>query len=490
MISNDHGMTIQTDQIPNGTASSNLRQILYLPMEIASREMDSRLLLAAFAIDRGYDIVLGQKWLIERNVESMPPGIYLSKTLTQRDARTMSRVRERGFIVAAIDEEVPGLVAKANELRWVSDEAIQNADFIFVGGENNVGAYRERFPTAIDKIVPCLNPRWDLLKAQARSIYRKEATQIRERFGRFILINTNLGFTNSEKGSAEVMVEEQARTGKLDLDDSAVRHFVDEFLRMERVNFHAIKDIVQRILNEVPTISVVLRPHPSERIDTWEAAFGGNQRLTVIREGSSIPWIIAADALVHTNCTTGVEAIALDQPALCVVTTDSYVTGRYLANRVNPIAHSVDEAVTVLKRHISGAGPISYTADMRDTFMHSMSFSEDRFGAETIIDRLIAAHHRASGQHQRNKPIANDARSHWSPGRNYKWTLRDKNVRGTLFPDFSYQTVFDRLMQIAGRVGLSIAPRIYSCGSKVALITERSVPMSVRMRQLIMKNVA
>ena len=74
------------------TRSIPLSRILYLPMEIASRELDSRLLIAALALERGYEVVLGQKWLIERNVKSMPAGIYLSKTLTQRDARTMARV--------------------------------------------------------------------------------------------------------------------------------------------------------------------------------------------------------------------------------------------------------------------------------------------------------------------------------------------------------------------------------------------------------------
>jgi surface carbohydrate biosynthesis protein len=466
--------------------STPLSRILYLPMEIASRELDSRLLLAAFALERGYEIVLGQKWLIERNVESMPPGIYLSKTLTQRDARTMARVRDRGFIVAAIDEEVPGLVAKPNELRWVSDEAIGIADFVFVGGDNNVSAYRQRFPTAAERIVPCLNPRWDLLKADARGIYAEEAARIRERYGRFVLINTNLGFTNSEKGDAKVMVEDQARSGKLDMSDPAVRHFVDEFLRMERDNFSAVKRLVQSILDDVPGVSIVLRPHPSERIDTWMNAFPANPRLAVVREGAPIPWILASEALVHTNCTTGVEAIALDHPALCMVASNSFVLGRYLANRVNPLAQGPDVALDMLKQHIAGTQRIGYTAEMRALFERSMSFDADRPGAMQIVEQLAAERDRRS---QSTAAMPED-RSQWMPGRNYKWTIRDKNVRGTLFPNFSYDSVFQRLHQIASQARVSISPRIYFGGSKVALITERQVPLSLRMRQFIMKNVA
>ena len=473
------------------TRSIPLSRILYLPMEIASRELDSRLLIAAFALERGYEVVLGQKWLIERNVKSMPAGIYLSKTLTQRDARTMARVRARGFIVAAIDEEVPGLVAKPNELRWVSDEAIGQSDFIFVGGDNNVSAYRQRFAAAADRIVPCLNPRWDLLKAGARGIYQPEAARIRERFGRFVLINTNLGFTNSEKGSAKVMVEDQARTGKLDLTDPAVCHFVDEFLRMERDNFDAIKQVVQSILDEMPEVSVVLRPHPSERIDTWVAAFNAHPRLAVVREGAPIPWILASEALVHTNCTTGIEAIALDHPAICVVATDSFVTDRYLANRVNPLAHGAREAVEILKRHVAGTAAITYTREMRELFERSMSFDAGQYGAAKIIDAVIAERdRRASGVAALSPLTDNHGRSHWMPSWGYKWTMRDRNVRGSLFPNFDYHAVSGRLRQIADQIGLPITPRIYFGGSKVALITERHVPLSVRMRQFIMKNVA
>lgn len=481
-------MTARKEHAASTGAAENLRRILYMPMEIASREMDSRLLIAATALARGWDVVLGQKWLIERNVDSMPPGLYLSKTLTQRDSRIMSRARARGFIVAAIDEEVPGLVAKADELRWVSDEGIENADFIFVGGENNVGAYRTRFPEAASRVVPCLNPRWDLLKPGLREIYRRDAEKIREQFGRFILINTNLGFSNSEKGSTASIVEEQARTGKLDLGDPDVRSYVDQLVRMEQANFAAIREIAQRLLAEIPDVSVVLRPHPSERIDTWEKAIGQHPRLKIVREGASIPWIIAAGALVHTNCTTGVEAIALGHPALCVLATDEPVNQRYLANRVNPVARSATEAVDILKRHVTGQSEISFSKAMHDVFSSSMSLDESELGATRIINQMVGEFERRTAA--AGDPAGGHDRTQWSPGRNYRWTMRDKNVRGTLFPDFSYEALSDRLAEIAGHAGVLIRPRTYACGSKVALITERTVPMSVRMRQFIMKNVA
>ena len=60
-----------------------------------------------------------------------------------------------------------------------------------------------------------------------------------------------------------------------------------------------------------------------------------------MREGAAVPWILAAHMLVHTNCTTGVEAVALDKPSICVVSLDNPANRRYLANVVNPVTTTV-----------------------------------------------------------------------------------------------------------------------------------------------------
>lgn len=461
---------------------SALRRILYMPMEIASRELDSRLLLAALALDRGLEVVLGQKWLIERNVEAMPPGIYLSKSLTQRDARTIMRVQELGYLVAAIEEEVPGLVTKPHELRWISADAVKHTDAIFIGGETNTRSMQERFPFAADRVYTTINPRWDLLRPAMRSIHQKEVDAIRKRFGRFLLINTNLGWTNSEKGPVEFMVQDQARQGKLDLNDPVARDFIENYLNMERDNHQAVVSIIEQLLEKTADVSIVLRPHPSERIDTWLDHFKGEKRLFVVREGTSIPWILASEALIQTNCTTGVEAIALNHPALCVMDTKSPAVTRYVANLVNPVAHSVDAAISMLLDHLCERPSLPYTDEMRQAFVTSMSYDQQRMGAETIIDHL-----EGMLDERTLKPRgANDASSAWRPSWNYQWSLRDKNVRGTLFPDFDHDQIMERFERIAKAIGINLPVTIHSCGSKVALLTQRQVSMPIRLQQFML----
>src|ERR1700754_721853 len=146
-----------------------MNRLLYLPMEIAARELDSRLLLSVIALTHGFEVVIGQKWLIESNIRRMPAGIYLSKTMTRRDGESLAKARARGYFTAAIDEEMPGLVTKPDELRWIADEGVEQTEAIFIGGEGNTQSLVTRFPGAKGKVHMVLNPRWDLLRTTFRS---------------------------------------------------------------------------------------------------------------------------------------------------------------------------------------------------------------------------------------------------------------------------------------------------------------------------------
>jgi len=456
-----------------------MNRLLYLPMEIASRELDSRLLLSVIALTHGFEVVLGQKWLIESNIRRMPAGIYLSKTMTRRDAGSLAKARARGYFTAAIDEEMPGLVTKPDELRWVAPDAVAQTEAIFIGGEGNTQSFVTRFPEAKAKVAMALNPRWDLLRSTFRSMFDEDVARIRALHGDFILINTNLGFTNSEKGSQEEILKEQVRLGKIDPNNKEHMTYVRSICEMEAANRAAILEIVAGLRQAYPKRKVVIRPHPSERIATWSDAFKGDAGVEVVREGSAVPWIIASSLLIHTNCTTGVEAIALGQPVICVLPLDSKVTQRYLSNRVNPVARSVAEALVLADRVLSDGANL-YTPQMIDTFHHATSFEDDRLGAQIVIEKLVEA-----VQRRESLSAPQATASAWRPDQKYRWHIADKNVRAELFPSLDREAVMRRLQKIAKALGMDMTPQVEYCGSKVLLISNHRMAPLVRFRRSI-----
>lgn len=93
------------------------RPFLYLPIEVASRELHAKLLLTLCAVDRGYEVVIGWKRMMNKNLRYMPPGVVMFKTLTVNDAAAMRAARDVGHRIAVIDEGAPSLVATTQKLR-------------------------------------------------------------------------------------------------------------------------------------------------------------------------------------------------------------------------------------------------------------------------------------------------------------------------------------------------------------------------------------
>jgi surface carbohydrate biosynthesis protein len=452
-----------------------LSPILYLPMEISSRELDSRLLLAALALDRGYEIVLGQKWLMERNIRAMRPGIYLSKTLTGRDSKFMRRAKDLGYFVAAIDEEMPGLVTTEKELRWVSEEAVRATNLLFAPGTANVKALRTKYPWAADRIHAIGNPRIDLLRPELRSIYDTEVARIRAQHGRFILVNTNLGFTNSQKGPVDIILAEQVRLGKLNMASSGDAEYVEGIKAMESANRAATLELLQKLPAAFPDLRIVLRPHPSENLEFWQSAIGNYSNVTLVREGPVAPWILASQILLHTNCTTGVEAVALEKPAICLLLTDLSVNRRYLSNRINPVAGSVNEAIEMARGVLASPGQFRYSDSMMAQFHDAMSFDDAELSAVALLNEI---------EKTTGRPQAGDS-THWRPTWKYRWRQADKNVRGSLMPSLDLAKVSQHLFHLRKLLDLDFEISVEPCGTKLAHLSRKGLPTSIRLRRIL-----
>ena len=455
-----------------------LAKIIYFPMEIASRELDSRLLLAAIAASHGFEVVLGQKWLIEKNIGHMTPGVYLSKTMTVRDAKMLKRAKAAGYITAAIDEEIPGLVVHDRKFWWVSRAAVEATDLIFLPGSYNSSAFASSFGLEEGRVRRATNPRWDLLHRELRSVFDEEVAALRQRYGEFILVNSNLGLSNSKKGDARQMIQGLIDQGKVDAGDTDLLRDLDHIVEMEAQNRVALLELLPQLVQRFPRYRVILRPHPSEEVENWRTWLAECPAIEVVREGAAVPWILASNVLIHTNCTTGVEAIALDKPSICLVPAENPANRRYLSNVVNPVATSVAGTLAEIER-VLAAPDRCYSDNMVACFHDSMSYDPDRFGAESMIDDIIALGN-ARGWSEPASEV-----SDWRAYSGYRWRQKDKNVRGILFPDESLASVEGRLQQYAKLLNLDINLRAEPGGNKVILLSPRRLNLQTRVRRAI-----
>ena len=280
---------------------------LYIPVETAARELDAKLLLSLFAADHGVSVVLGNRALLSNRIHRFEPGVFLTHNFDRGRRRILRIVRDLGHTVVGWDEE--GLVWISPDVyrrRRVHPDTVRLVDTIFAWGDEHAAALAPTTGSAGVAVMASGNPRADLLRPALRALYTEREAALREEFGPFILINSNFGWLNYALGRGGPSPRED------DLPERARRSGHPEaFLRFRLQIFRAFVDVLPKLAARHPDRNIVIRPHPSEDPSAWEQAAQGLPNVSVRYTDELVPWLLAADAMVHNGCTTAVEAALL-----------------------------------------------------------------------------------------------------------------------------------------------------------------------------------
>ena len=287
---------------------------LTIPVEILNREFDAKLLLACVAAERGFSVIIGFKRDIHLRMSSLPQSIYIGINLTARNLEMCDLLRTLGHSIACVDEEAIVYLSPDNYLmRRVSNQAFEKIDSLFAWGPNNARLWQEAPFYQGTPIHVTGHPRIDLLRSELRPFWSEAVGKIQQRLGRFILINSNFGKLNSYRPGKS----EQLQTLQAAAVDPASVSAVDAGFAAHRYGlFQHFQTMLRELAQAHPDHTIVVRPHPAENQDTWLQAAAGCPNVQVIHEGHVVPWLLAAEVLIHNGCTTGVEAYLLDKPVI------------------------------------------------------------------------------------------------------------------------------------------------------------------------------
>lgn len=313
-----------------------MTKTLILPAEIISRELDARLLQGVLALKRGWRVIVGSKALINRGIWRLPASLYLCQTLTHKRLTMLKLLGRLGHVSYGWDEE--GLIYLDRDvylMRRVSSDTLGKLAGLIAWGLESADDLNHRANTVNLSARPLGNPRFDLLRPELRGLYAKDVDTIRRAHGDFILINTNFSSQNPVVSlhdlPARTLSDKNKPTG------NEPTRFTG-FLEHRRKVFNSFLKDLPKLASENPDLSFIVRPHPGEDIATWKEILQEKTNVQVIREGTSIPWLIAAKALVHNGCTTAVEAAMIGHTAI------AYCPELSLENESglpNPISHRV-----------------------------------------------------------------------------------------------------------------------------------------------------
>ncbi len=358
---------------------------LILPCETRVREFDAKLLLGLVAAGRGLRAIVGAKKVIDLSLSRYPDGVYVGKSVTARSRHNLALARSCGHRVALWDEE--GLVWASREVYWrtkVDGPTLNEPELLIAWGEDNAEAWREHPDHAGGPIAVCGNPRADLLKKPLQALFDDEVARIRAEYGRFVLINTNFSRVNHVQPRQNRHLKWLREQRPDDPRGGFAAHKYELF--------KAFSEAIPALARALPDVRFVLRPHPSERRETWDRLLEGLDNVKVAAHGNVVAWLLASDGLIHNGCTTAVEAFQVQRPALAFrpvrserfdhpLPNDISISCENLAELEQAVRDCQDDCATVFLRQTEGgAGQIMARA-MAGT-------GRERLDSEHILDSL------------------------------------------------------------------------------------------------------
>ena len=132
----------------------------------------------------------------------------------------------------------------------------------------------------------------------------------------------------------------------------------------------------------------MIRPHPVENHDVWRE-WAKPLNIEVRYEGSANNWMMAADAVVHPGCTTGMEGLLLDRAVFSYVPdADSEFIGEQ--DRASEWVTNAEELSNGLAR-VRGLDQQDVRqgfAPQRERLRNSIVNVEPPYAADRILDEL------------------------------------------------------------------------------------------------------
>jgi surface carbohydrate biosynthesis protein len=294
---------------------------IYINIEVAVRETQSKLLLAILAAVRGHEVLLSDLESLEKGIvrRYLVPGIFHTKSITPGKTKTErhNRICKNDSIITSIDEE-GGLVNYGYD--WMlnsrySEAMVKQTSAIFTWGEDDYNSLTQKFKKYSHKIHLTGSPRSDLWKPLFSNYWKKK--KIDNALQRpFLLVSSNMDicetifFHTRIKNLEDAGYFERYPTTLEKQFKVRSNNFLKAFKFIE-----AIKYISKNNNN----FDIVFRPHPIESVECWKILLSGIPNIHVNCDNDISYWVNNSFAVMHNGCTTGLETIISKKPLLTYV---------------------------------------------------------------------------------------------------------------------------------------------------------------------------
>ena len=363
------------------------RKTLVFPVETMAREFDGKLLLALCAREHGWNVLIGGMQAIKKMVPHLPPSVFFGKSARADNSALFSRLHALGHEVVVLDEEA--LVRQSDTIYLMKHEegALKDVDLVLTWGPDNTALWENSDFLGGIHADPVGNPRVDMLRPQLQPFHQPEIDAIKARFGDYVLFNGNFDTVNN-------VVSDSNRFNLADwVPEVDAEREATGLLTHKRTVFERFRTLLPKVAAAIAPRHLVIRPHPSEDHVPWQELASGFDNVSVIFEGSVVPWIAGASVLIHNGCTSAVEAAVQGTPVLTYrpVTSDLY--DNPVSNAVGTECFSDEELLEALAGILDN-DPVPLNESQQALLDHHIALGDKGLCCDAI---MAAIDHRSIG---------------------------------------------------------------------------------------------
>jgi surface carbohydrate biosynthesis protein len=346
---------------------TSLTPTVLFPIEIGTRELDSKLVMASALAAEGCRSIVGYKEALKaiaqlsRGVVWQGKSLFSSKTrdhvaddLISRDSAIMFLHDEGGI------HQVSAWKQNVLKKHRVDDLRTRDISRVCVWGERQKEVISEFAAELSGVLVVTGSPRFDLCHPKFSWLVDAQDQKEIATCTPFILICTRFVNAAHAEGQEVPFLRRMYSTGWPEsFDASAIADVVFTQWQQAVHDFADLVVLVKEIALAYPNYTLVLRPHPSENLTFYRQAFSRFKNVTVRRDKSVLNWIRSAALVIHSNCTTGIEAVLAGRPVLNLLPASAGRVGLDLevAREAGSVATSIPDALEKIGAILAGELP-------------------------------------------------------------------------------------------------------------------------------------
>ena len=299
------------------------KKLLFLPLEIKTRELYSKLYFATKALNQNYACFIGDKPGIFRATKYFNNGVYFYKSINIPDTEHITQIKKKNNNYVVLDEEGGFTLLRDKDIKdFINHRSskinVSLIDRFFNWGSFDYNHYIKLYPKFKKKFLITGGLRFEIgQKSIIKKIYNDQINFTKSQYGtNYILLISSHGVTS---------LRELKQMFKSDV------YYMELKTKKQRQNRYAVlnelyklnidfKKLITSIIKNFPNQKFIIRPHPSENIKDWNGFILKNlkdqKNFSVDVENDLNALIFNSNGIISSKSGASIQALLQKKPII------------------------------------------------------------------------------------------------------------------------------------------------------------------------------